>query len=224
MIRTQLGLMYRTKQRRRIFERFSDFTMIDIQTYCDNLHLAERVKSLPGCIVECGVWKGGMSAGIATVLGPSRTYYLFDSFEGLPPAQNIDGEAAQQWQLDTKSASYFENCAADESFASEAMSRSGVPKFRLVKGWFENTLPGFQFDEPIALLRLDGDWYDSTIQCLENLFHRVAVGGLILIDDYHAWDGCSRAVHDFLSKTVATERIKNLNQVCYLERQANLPQ
>jgi len=50
------------------------------------------------------------------------------------------------------------------------------------------------------LLRLDSDWYESTKQCLENLFDLVVDGGLVIIDDYYVWDGCARAVHDFLSK------------------------
>ena len=58
------------------------------------------------------------------------------------------------------------------------------------------------------MLRLDGDWYESTICILENLYDKVAANGLILIDDYYDWDGCSRAVHDFLSDQKLPERIR----------------
>ena len=60
------------------------------------------------------------------------------------------------------------------------------------------------------MLRLDGDWYDSTMQCLEALVPLVAEGGTIIIDDYYAWDGCARAVHDYLSRNDLPYRIKSL--------------
>lgn len=200
----------------RIYDRFASFTMIPQPIYLDNLRLAQRVATLPGSVVECGVWRGGMSAGLATVLGPERAYLLFDSFEGLPPAKEIDGEAAVRWQRDTTSPTYYDNCTAPAEFAERAMQSAGIAAPHLIKGWFETTLPGFVPPGPIALLRLDADWYESTMVCLESLFDRVAPGGLIVLDDYYTWDGCSRAVHDFLSRRCAPERIRNLNDTCYL--------
>jgi hypothetical protein len=205
----------------RIYRQFERFTMIPANVYADNLELAVRVDRLAGCIVECGVWRGGMCAGIAALLGPSRRYYLFDSFEGLPDAQEIDGEAALNWQKQRESPYYYDNCSAKEEFAREAMKISGATDFRLVRGWFNDTIRGFVADEPIALLRLDGDWYDSTIVCLEGLFDQVVPGGLIILDDYYAWDGCCRALHDFLSQRSAVERIRSHGEVCYLQKAAN---
>ena len=67
--------------------------------YVNNLELCFEYKRIPGCVVECGVWRGGMSAGMAEVLGVERNYFLFDSFEGLPPArEDLDGTAAVAWQ------------------------------------------------------------------------------------------------------------------------------
>jgi O-methyltransferase len=57
--------------------------------------------------------------------------------------------------------------------------------------------------------------------CLERLFDYVAVGGLVVLDDYHTWDGCSRAVHDFLSKRKAAERLRHINNVAYIEKLRN---
>jgi hypothetical protein len=74
--------------------------------YCANLRLAERFRHLPGAVVECGTWKGGMIAGLACVFGARRAYYLFDSFEGPPAAKEIDGAAALRWQADTQSPRY----------------------------------------------------------------------------------------------------------------------
>lgn len=190
--------------------------MIPPALYAKNLQLAESVRHLPGCVVECGVWRGGMSAGLASVLGPDRNYFLFDSFEGLPPAQEIDGERAMKWQRDTASPSYYDNCSASEGFAREAMKLAGVQSAHFHPGWFKDTLPHFESTEPICLLRLDGDWYESTMQCLTYLFDRVTPGGLIVLDDYYAWDGCSRALHDYLSSHGAQERIRSLDDICYM--------
>jgi O-methyltransferase len=192
--------------------------MIPSDVYLENLLLAQRVRNVEGCVVECGVWRGGMIGGLATVLGPNRQYFLFDSFEGLPPAKQIDGEAALQWQSDTKSPDYHDNCTAPVESAHEAMGRSGARCYKIVKGWFNESLPSFEFTEPIALLRLDADWYDSTMICLETLFDRVSPKGLVVLDDYFSWDGCSRALHDFLSKRCALERIQTTGTICFLQK------
>lgn len=210
-------------RREDIFNKFREYTMIPKGDYIANLVLAEGMSSISGCIVECGVWKGGMIAGIASILGPHRKYYLFDSFEGLPPAKDIDGPGASEWQSNTNSPQYYDNCTASQETAYGVMKLADVSNFELVAGWFNETLPTCVLDEPIALLRLDGDWYDSTMDCLENLFDKVNPGGIILIDDYHMWDGCSRAVHDFLSRRSAAERIDCYNGVCFI-RKKKVPQ
>lgn len=190
--------------------------MLSEDSFCENLELAEWVQNVPGCIVECGVWRGGMIAGMSRILGPHRTYLLFDSFEGLPPAQAIDGETAIAYQKNKDSPYYYENCAASPEFAERAMKLSGAKSFQLRKGFFDKTLDGFIPSDPIALFRLDADWYESTIICLRNLFDYVAPGGLVILDDYYTWDGCSRALHDFLSEKKRVERIRNHGSACYL--------
>jgi O-methyltransferase len=218
MVRRAVGEWRRERRHREIFRRFRDFTMVSPSTYCHNLQLAERVRGVVGCVVECGVWRGGMIAGIATLLGPDRDYFLLDSFEGLPPPREIDGPRAIAWQQQTDSSTYFDNCSAPPEMAERAMIRSGAGSFHLVKGWFSETLPALRLPSPIALLRLDADWYESTRTCLDHLFDFLAPGGLLLLDDYYTWDGCSRALHDFLSRRSALERIRNLGEVCYLQK------
>lgn len=171
--------------------------MIPETGYVGNLHLATRVEQIPGCIVECGTWRGGMIAGIADVLGASRRYYLFDSFEGLPPAQEVDGDAALAWQADTSDPAYYNNCTATEEEARSAMALSAAKDYQIIKGWFAETLPTFMLPESIALLRLDADWYESTKCILENFASRLASRGMVIVDDYYVWDGCARAVNEF---------------------------
>jgi O-methyltransferase len=212
-----LACNYAERRRRNsIYDRYKSYTMIPRHLFAVNLSIASRISHIPGCIVECGVWRGGMSAGIATILGTERTYYLCDSFEGLPPAQPIDGEKAIAWQNNVHSPHYFDNCSAPESYAHEAMTLAGNPPFHLIKGWFNETLPKLHTSAPIALLRLDGDWYDSTMTCLTALYDKVATGGLIVLDDYYTWDGCSRATHDFLSARSSPDRIRSESDVCFI--------
>lgn len=214
---------WRTQRRtslryRQIHRKFSDFTMMPLEDYGFTLQLAEQIRNVPGCIVECGVWKGGMAAGLASVLGSEREYFLFDSFEGLPAAKEIDGPAALRWQSRTDDPGYLDNCRASREHAEMAMRLAKIQNYHVVPGWFGESLKSVNLPSPIALLHLDADWYESTMMCLTRFFEQVAPDGLIVLDDYHAWDGCSRALHDFLSSHSAIERIKNLGNVCYLKK------
>jgi O-methyltransferase len=200
----------------RLYRKYSPYTMIPEPVFVDNLRLVRDYAPSSGAVVECGVWRGGMSAAVAQLLGPSRDYYLFDSFEGLPPAKAIDGAAAQAWQSDTSSPAYFDNCRAEMEHAQRAMALSGAQRTHIVKGWFSDTLQSFPADQRIAVLRLDGDWYESTMQCLTQLFPRVSAEGLIIFDDYYAWDGCALAVHDYLSRMRLPCRLRQSKHgVCY---------
>jgi O-methyltransferase len=200
-----------------LHEKYREFTMMNPTDYVRNLKLVSQYASISGCVVECGVWRGGVIGAMAELLGKNRTYHLFDSFEGLPPAKEIDGQGALDYQKNTDSPNYFDNCIAEKCWAKKAMNLSGADKYHLVQGWFDKTVPGYTINEPIAILRLDGDWYDSTMVCLEHWFPKVAQGGLIIIDDYYMWDGCARAVHEYLSKNNCIERIHDAYSTgCYL--------
>jgi O-methyltransferase len=200
-----------------VYEKYAAFTMISKPDYLLNLQLAETVERIDGAVVECGVWRGGMIAGIADVLGSSREYILCDSFEGLPKAQPIDGPAAHLWQSNTAGPTYHDNCAAAEAVARRAMALSAASRSQFVAGWFDKTLPHVRIEGGIALLRLDADWYESTMTCLEALYSRVVPGGLVIVDDYYTWDGCARAVHDFLSRQKIPARIRQwADAVCHI--------
>jgi len=191
--------------------------MVPKNVFRMNLDLARHYRMVPGDIIECGTWKGGMIGAIAKMIGGDKTYYLIDSFEGLPEAKDIDGKAAKEWQQDKKSKYYYDNCKADESDARKAMSLSGVDNFIIVKGWFEEVLPDIKPKNGFSIIRLDGDWYDSTYVSLEHLFPLLNSGGIVIIDDYNAWEGCARAVHDYVSKNNIAIRIKEFhNKVTYI--------
>lgn len=201
----------------RLCWKYRNYTMAPPGSFWRNLMIADSRRHVDGCVIECGVWRGGMSAGMAEVLGPHRDYYLFDSFEGLPPATEEDGTKAKDYQADTESRYYHDNCRAPIALAEKAMRLSGVPKYEIVKGWFSDTVKEFAPPREIAILRLDGDWYDSTRVVLESLFKHLAKDGIVIVDDYYAWDGCSRAVHDHLSRNRLAARIKQVYGICVIE-------
>jgi O-methyltransferase len=168
-----------------------------------------------GAIIECGTWRGGMSAGMIEIGGFDRDYFFFDSFEGLPPAGEIDGKKAKEYE-DSLSAP---GCEASLEEFKQTISMTGCPagKIHVYKGFFESTFPEF-CPPKIAVLRLDADWYESTMICLNKFWDHVLPGGLILLDDYHYWEGCSRAVHEFLAKRGVPESIRqgSIGRVCFM--------
>jgi O-methyltransferase len=88
------------------------------------------------------------------------------------------------------------------------MTLAGVD-YDVRKGWFDQTVPEYAAERPtVAIVHLDGDWYESILTCLEHLYPIVSPGGLILIDDYGLWDGCTRAVHHYLARTEAAEDLR----------------
>lgn len=200
-----------------LYNKYKEFTMIPEVIFVENLELVERFKDIKGCVIECGVWRGGMTAAISEIFGKQRKYYLFDSFEGLPDVKEIDGKAANDWQNNKEGAFYFDNCTAEIEYAEKSMKLSLAPNYEIIKGWFSEVLPEIKINEEIALLRLDGDWYESTMDCLIHLYPKVIIGGVIIIDDYYMWDGCAKAVHDYFSINNITARIRESKLgVCYI--------
>jgi O-methyltransferase len=184
------------------WQRFQQFSMIPREHFVENLQLIQQLGCrLDGAFVECGTWKGGMAAAMMAVGGANRQYHFFDSFQGLPPAQQIDGAAALRYQRNVDAPDYYDNCTAnyDEFMALMATVSPSSANLHVHRGWFADTVP--LYDGPdIAVLRLDGDWYESTMACLTHLYPRVQTGGVVIIDDYEAWTGCSRAVHQYLTE------------------------
>jgi O-methyltransferase len=199
----------------KLYNKYKDYTMVYRSTFIDNLILAKKFFNSEGVFVECGVWKGGMAASISEYIKPKKAF-LFDSFEGLPSAKPIDGVEAKIWQDNTSGPNYFDNCYADISYAYEAMGKTEM-KYEIFKGWFNEVFENLEFNDKISVLRLDADWYDSTMECLSFFYPKVMHGGIIIIDDYYAWDGCSKAVHDYLSRNNSHSRIfSTTNNTMYI--------
>ena len=128
----------------------------------------------------------------------------------MPPASPIDGKAALEFKSAKNSLLYYNNCTATIEEFKETIARTGVPvaAVEIYKGLFECTFPTFD-PPPVAVLRLDADWYASTKACLTKFWDAVMPGGVIIIDDYGTWEGCTKAVHEFLSMRRAAEPIRH---------------
>jgi O-methyltransferase len=166
-------------------------------------------KDVQGCLVECGVWRGGSAAimGMASrSAGKNRVLHLFDSFEGLPEPDEKDGASAKIYSGGKASGSLtsIRECAATlEEVKSMFKNCTSLPEsqLRFHVGWFQHTVPADAKNlGPIAVLRLDGDWYESTRVCLDHLYPLLSSGGALLLDDYFAWEGCRKATDEYRSQ------------------------
>lgn len=211
----------RERQHRQLYRRYGRRSMLGRRLFTENVELARShlaAAGLSGCYVECGTWAGGLSFAMMDVLPHIRHFHLFDSFEGLPEPTAKDGADAFEPSL----LEHNRN-TADYADFMKALGKTGHANVTVHKGWFEETLPEAELAHPIVVLRLDGDWYGSTMTCLRHLYGKVAPGGLIIVDDYDDWVGCRRAVHDFLSATEASEGIRrSARGVTYLVKALDL--
>lgn len=164
-------------------------------------------RGLVGAFVECGTWKGGTTAimgAMAHRYGDRRTTWYFDSFEGMPPPAPEDGGGTDEIAGDILKAS-----VADVEELVFGKLRLPRGRNRIVKGWFEETLPRAKTEiGPIALLRLDADWYEATRLILDELYDQVVPGGWLIFDDYGRWQGCKKAVDAFFAARLLSPELR----------------
>ena len=167
-------------------------------------------RNIPGDFVETGICAGAcimMAAVLAAHSVSNRTVWGFDSFEGLPPP---DEAAYPHDQGDVLH--HYRELAVSLEEVTENFRRLGLlsNQVRLVKGWFRETVPIAPV-ETIAVLRLDGDLYESTIQVLGAFYPRLAPGGYCIIDDFGSHHGCERAVADYRGDHNITEALVDID-------------
>ena len=162
-------------------------------------------REIPGDFIECGVAEGGCSAlmGMVAKTDPhGRRMWLFDSFQGLPDPTKEDYDEAKELTGQHIRPLIQGSCLGKKGEVESLLfSKFGLPRNSvfLIEGWFQDTLPVTKNRiGQIALLRIDGDWYESTICCLQNLYDLVSPGGWVIVDDYGVCFGCKKAVHEFL--------------------------
>jgi len=159
--------------------------------------LYERARELDeqgieGDFVECGVYRGGSAALLGYALRRSvmlRQLWLFDSFKGLPAPTSLDGPYGPA----------YEGALVGDARRVEHLLRkvrAPAEHVTIVPGWFHETLVSTPIQR-VALLHIDADFYESIKLCLERFYDALEPGGVVILDDYHAWPGCKAAVEDF---------------------------
>ncbi len=180
----------------------------------DNIELCLRDalrRGVPGDVIETGVWRGGaaiLMRGILRAYGvDDRTVWVADSFAGLPLPDATRYPADAGDVLHT-----FDALAVPLPAVRRAFERFGLldDRVRFLEGWFRDTLPRAPI-ERLALLRLDGDMYESTIVALEALYPKLSPGGYCIVDDYGAVPACAKAVDDYRSAHALHEPLNRVD-------------
>ena len=165
---------------------------------------------VPGDFIETGVWRGGACILLRAVLKAhgitNRRVFVADSFEGLPPPDpNYPADAGDTHHQINELAVSLEQVKSN--FAKYGLLDEQVG---FLKGWFKDSLPVAPITQ-LAVLRLDGDMYQSTMDGLRNLYDKVSPGGFIIVDDYGCVAGCKAAVTDFRRERGITEPIEDID-------------
>lgn len=166
--------------------------------------------NIPGAVVECGVWRGGSMLAVAHLLtrldAATRELYLFDTYEGMTEPTHRDvqigTEKSARARLAGADADSLVWAVASLEDVQQGFAEVSYPTklVHFVRGPVEETVPD-RAPEQIAILRLDTDWYESTKHELRELYHRLAPGGALILDDYGYWQGAKDAVDEFLAET-----------------------
>lgn len=180
----------------------------------DNLQfVAEKVleDKVPGDFIEAGAWRGGATIFMRAVLKAhqitDRTVWVADSFEGLPPpnVEDFPQDEGLNLHLDPLFVVSLEN--VQNNFRRYSLLDNQV---RFLKGWFKDTLPQAPIEQ-LAVLRIDADLYESTMDALEYLYPKLSPGGYCIIDDYGCFKACKQSVTDYRAKHDITEEIHRID-------------
>jgi O-methyltransferase len=166
---------------------------------------------IPGDFIETGVWRGGACILIRAVLAvygvKDRHVWVADSFAGLPPPNA--NEFPQDGDVKLHKVQFLA-VSLDEVRNNFAKYNMLDDQVRFLKGWFKDTLPHAPI-EKLAILRLDGDMYESTIQALASLYHKVSPGGFVIVDDY-SLSFCQQAITDFREQNRITDSLEAIDR------------
>jgi O-methyltransferase len=191
-------------------------TMIGLRRLDNLQRCAETVirEGVPGDFIETGVWRGGAAIFMRAVLAArgvrDRTVWVADSFQGLPrpnPSAYPADAGLDLFRHPELSVSL------DQVKANFARYRLLDERVQFLAGWFEDTLPRAPI-ERLALLRLDGDLYESTMDALTALYPRLSTGGFVIVDDYDI-AACARAVRDYREANGIRDQIEKIADTEY---------
>jgi O-methyltransferase len=184
-------------------------TMIGLHRLANLRSCIETVLTdhVPGDLIETGVWRGGASIYMRAVLAAhgdaTRCVWLADSFRGLPAPDTARFPADAGWDFSRETRLSVGVQAVQANFERYGLLDDRV---RFLEGWFRDTLPTAPIEQ-LAILRLDGDLYESTWQALDALYPKLSAGGFVIVDDYGGIDACRAAVHDYREQEGITDEI-----------------
>lgn len=184
-------------------------TMVGRQRLSNVRACVESVLSdeVPGDLIETGVWRGGVTIlmrGILAAWGDiDRRVWVADSFQGLPTPDTEAFPADEGHDLSGVATLAVSAEQVQANFARYDLLDDQV---QFLEGWFRDTLPTAPI-EHLAVLRLDGDLYESTMDALDALYPKVSIGGYVIVDDYGAWEPCRKAVDDYRRAHGITDEI-----------------
>jgi hypothetical protein len=187
-------------------------TMIGLKRLDNLQQCVEAVlrDEIPGDLVEAGVWRGGASIFMKGVLeahgDARRRVWLADSFRGLPAPDPEKYPADRGWNLHASPELAISRATVEQNFRTYGLLDDRV---HFLEGWFKDTLPQAPIDR-IAVLRLDGDLYASTIQVLDALYAKVSPGGFLIVDDFGIAP-CRAAVQDFRGRHAIADPIVDID-------------
>ncbi|MCY7389130.1 MAG: TylF/MycF family methyltransferase [Burkholderiales bacterium] len=179
-------------------------------------------RKIAGDFIEAGVWRGGLTIFMRAVLEAcgetERCVWVADSFEGLPvpDAEKYPLEAAAHaGPVMTKSFDHF-SCSLDQVKENFSKFHLLDDRVHFIKGWFKDTLPIAPIQR-LAIIRLDGDYFESTMEGLVNLYPKLSPGGFIIIDDYgeDEWTYCRQAVDQYRASNQIDAPLIEVDSKCF---------
>jgi O-methyltransferase len=180
----------------------------------DNIEACVRTaleEGVPGDLIETGVWRGGacifMRAILAAYGVTDRTVWVADSFRGLPPPDLEKAPQDKGDNLHKHAALAVSLSQVQANFRSYGLLDDQV---RFLEGWFRDTLPSAPVQR-LAVARLDGDMYESTMDALESLYPKLSPGGFLIVDDYNDREPCKQAVQDYRKRHGIVEKIVDID-------------
>jgi O-methyltransferase len=181
------------------------------------------IDEVPGDLLEAGVWRGGAAILMRGVLAAhgdtSRTVWLADSFAGLPTPDAVAFPADAG--IDMSAGAGFSELVVPVEKVRANFARYGLldEQVCFLEGWFRDTLPSAPIKQ-LAVLRLDGDLYESTWIALESLYPKVSRGGYVIIDDYGAMPVCRQAVDEYRRQERIREPLREIDWTGFYWRRA----
>ncbi len=204
--------------------RGNAYTMVPLVRMRNVRRCVEDVlaRGVPGDLIEAGVWRGGLTIYMRAILAArgavDRRVWAADSFQGLPepdPGKFPIEAKAHASKTMVEDYKHF-TVGLDDVKANFATFGLLDEQVRFLPGWFKDTLPNAPI-EGLAVMRIDGDYYESTMDALTALYDRLSPGGYVIIDDYgeDLWTCCRQAVDDFRRARRIDAPLERVDQRCY---------